>query len=70
LTYLLWSLRWGKFAPSNPWRATGLEWHTQSPPPTHNFEVTPIVREEAYSYELIDHSHAPRTEVREEVPIV
>src|ERR1700693_6416715 len=26
LTYLLWSLRWGKIAPSNPWRAAGLEW--------------------------------------------
>jgi cytochrome c oxidase subunit 1 len=70
LTYLLWSLRWGKIAPSNPWRATGLEWHTQSPPPTHNFAVTPIVREEAYSYDLLDASHSPETQQREEVPIV
>ena len=29
--------------PANPWRATGLEWKTPSPPPTHNFEVTPVV---------------------------
>ena len=56
LTYLLWSLRWGRIAPPNPWRATGLEWHTQSPPPTHNFEVTPIVREEAYAYDVLDAS--------------
>ena len=27
----------------NPWRATGLEWKTPSPPPKHNFEVTPVV---------------------------
>ena len=37
LTYLLWSLRYGKIAPPNPWRATGLEWQTSSPPPTENF---------------------------------
>jgi len=28
----------------------GLEWTTASPPPTENFEVTPIVTEEAYAY--------------------
>ncbi|MEO6028701.1 MAG: cytochrome c oxidase subunit I [Candidatus Binatia bacterium] len=50
LTYLLWSLRYGKIAPANPWGATGLEWQTPSPPPTENFAVTPIVTEEAYAY--------------------
>src|SRR3954453_13300176 len=38
LTYLIWSLRYGPIAGPNPWEATGLEWQTPSPPPTHNFE--------------------------------
>ena len=33
LCYLLYSLRYGKRAGDNPWRATGLEWQTPSPPP-------------------------------------
>jgi len=53
-TYLLWSLRFGKIASANPWRAAGLEWQTTSPPPTENFEVTPIVVDEAYDYRRID----------------
>ncbi|MEB2284724.1 MAG: cytochrome c oxidase subunit I [Polyangiaceae bacterium UTPRO1] len=53
LTYLLWSLRYGKAAPANPWRATGLEWQTPSPPPTDNFATTPFVTEEAYDYSSV-----------------
>jgi len=45
LAYLLWSLRYGQRAGPNPWGATGLEWQTPSPPPTHNFDRTPIVTE-------------------------
>jgi cytochrome c oxidase subunit 1 len=48
--YLLWSLKYGPVAPPNPWGATGLEWQTASPPPTENFEVTPVVTQEAYTY--------------------
>jgi cytochrome c oxidase subunit 1 len=48
--YLLWSLKYGPIAPPNPWGATGLEWQTASPPPTENFEVTPVVTQEAYTY--------------------
>jgi cytochrome c oxidase subunit 1 len=51
LIYLLWSLRYGAPAGNNPWQATGLEWLTASPPPTYNFEETPIVNSEAYDYE-------------------
>jgi cytochrome c oxidase subunit 1 len=50
LIYLLWSLKYGPVAGKNPWGATGLEWTTDSPPPTFNFEKTPIVTEPAYAY--------------------
>ena len=50
LAYLTWSLFWGERASANPWRATGLEWRTASPPPTENFAEIPVVTEEAYEY--------------------
>jgi len=48
--YLFWSLKYGPDAPPNPWGATTLEWQTSSPPRTENFEVTPVVTQEAYTY--------------------
>ncbi len=51
--YLLWSAKYGKEAGPNPWRATGFEWKTPSPPPAHNFEVTPTVDYRAYDYEAM-----------------
>jgi cytochrome c oxidase subunit 1 len=50
LIYFIWSLRYGPPAGPNPWKAKGLEWTTPSPPPTENFEETPVVTEEAYAY--------------------
>jgi cytochrome c oxidase subunit 1 len=50
--YFIWSLRYGAIAPANPWRAPGLEWQTTSPPPTENFEITPVVAHEAYDYSV------------------
>ena len=50
LVYLIWSMRYGPPAGPNPWGAKGLEWETPSPPPTENFEQTPVVTEEAYAY--------------------
>ena len=50
IIYLIWSMRYGKPAGENPWGSTGLEWKTPSPPPTENFERTPIVTEEVYAY--------------------
>jgi cytochrome c oxidase subunit 1 len=50
LFYLFWSLYAGKPAGPNPWGATGLEWQTPSPPPTHNFDETPIVTAGPYEY--------------------
>jgi cytochrome c oxidase subunit 1 len=58
--YLLWSLRNGALAGPNPWNATGLEWKTDSPPITHNFEETPIVTEEPYAYD--NHHHVVEEE--------
>ena len=52
--YFVWSMRYGKAAPDNPWGATGLEWQTSSPPPTENFEVTPVVTHEAYDYSILE----------------
>ncbi len=50
LIYFIWSMRYGPPAGPNPWGATGLEWQTPSPPPTDNFEVTPVVNDEPYDY--------------------
>ena len=50
MIYFVWSMRYGKLASANPWGAKGLEWQTQSPPITENFEETPVVTEEAYAY--------------------
>ena len=58
LIYFLWSLRYGEKAGPNPWGAKGLEWTIPSPPPTENFEHTPIVDEDAYDY------GAPEAEVQ------
>jgi cytochrome c oxidase subunit I len=51
LGYLGWSLLRGERAGPNPWRATGLEWQTSSPPPKDNFERTPVVTAGPYLYE-------------------
>jgi cytochrome c oxidase subunit 1 len=47
---MLFSLRRPPYAGPNPWRATGLEWQTDSPPPVHNFAETPVVTTEPYAY--------------------
>jgi cytochrome c oxidase subunit 1 len=57
LIYFIWSLKYGEPAGNNPWGAKGLEWTTQSPPTTFNFDVTPIVTEEAYAYAKHEEAH-------------
>jgi len=59
MIYFLWSMRYGKPAPDNPWNAAGLEWLIPSPPSTFNFDEQPVVTWEAYNYD----------EIREEVPV-
>jgi len=50
MIYLVWSMRYGRNAPPNPWGSTGLEWKSSSPPPTDNFEEPPVVTEDPYTY--------------------
>jgi cytochrome c oxidase subunit 1 len=59
MIYFLWSMRYGKPAPANPWNAAGLEWTIPSPPDTFNFDEQPVVTWEAYNYD----------EIKEEVPV-
>ncbi|HJR09217.1 MAG TPA: cytochrome c oxidase subunit I [Pyrinomonadaceae bacterium] len=40
----LWSRRRGAWAGANPWGADTLEWATDSPPPSYNFEPLPVVQ--------------------------
>jgi cytochrome c oxidase subunit 1 len=67
MVYFVWSMRYGKPAPANPWNAAGLEWQTPSPPPTFNFDEEPVVTWEAYNYDEI--GEIPEKE-KEEVPVV
>jgi cytochrome c oxidase subunit I len=48
--YLIWSLKNGAIAGPNPFKATGLEWQTASPPTTFNFEKVPVVTVGPYAY--------------------
>jgi cytochrome c oxidase subunit 1 len=59
MVYFLWSMRYGKPAPDNPWNAAGLEWTIPSPPSTFNFDEQPVVTWEAYNYD----------EIKQEVPV-
>jgi len=51
---LVWSLRHGRKAGGNPWRATTLEWQTPQTPPVHGNwgEELPLVYRWAYDYSV------------------
>jgi cytochrome c oxidase subunit 1 len=57
MIYLAWSWKYGKPAGSNPWGARGLEWETTSPPPTFNFDRTPVVTEATHAYGHSEEAH-------------
>jgi cytochrome c oxidase subunit 1 len=48
----LMSIRTGKVAGPNPWRATTLEWSAPSPPPHGNFQSMPVVYRGPYEYSV------------------
>src|SRR5215470_4113873 len=53
LINLIWSVKKGKPAPTNPWNATTLEWSIPSPPPFDNFAgVHPVVNHGPYEYSV------------------
>jgi cytochrome c oxidase subunit 1 len=66
MIYLLASLKNGARAGRNPWKTVGLEWMTESPPSTYNFEQTPEVTWEAYEFREED--VAESIEERELIP--
>jgi cytochrome c oxidase subunit I len=49
--YLIYALFRGEVAGDNPWGSRGYEWNTPSPPPKHNFDVTPIIDRDSHSYQ-------------------
>ncbi len=51
LIYLIYALVRGPIAGDNPWDARGYEWMSTSPPPKHNFDVTPIITQDSHSYQ-------------------
>src|SRR5437868_4861458 len=53
--YLVIALRWGQRCERNPWGSKGFEWLTDSPPPTHNFDVIPTITQDPHDYR----THAP-----------
>ena len=65
--YLTASLFFGKSAGNNPYKATGLEWQTHSPPDPHNFHDTPRVYFGPYEYgvadglSLVEHANGTHT---------
>jgi len=53
--YLSIALIWGERCEDNPWGSKGFEWLTASPPPTSNFEGTPVYTQAPHDYR----SHEP-----------
>ena len=55
----------GEKAPSNPWRAIGIEWLVSSPPAHENFEELPVVVAEPYGYGKADYAFVANADALE-----
>ncbi|MBI1873781.1 MAG: cbb3-type cytochrome c oxidase subunit I [Acidobacteria bacterium] len=67
-----WSLRKGRKAEANPWRATTLEWTVDSPPPHGNFgRALPVVHRWPYEYSLegSDNDYTPQIVSPRQAPV-
>jgi cytochrome c oxidase subunit 1 len=51
VVYMIYALVRGPIAGDNPWDSRGYEWNTPSPPPKHNFDVTPVITTDPHSYQ-------------------
>lgn len=51
---VLWSWKFGKKAPLNPWHANSLEWEAPSPPPHGNFDAPVQVYRGPYEFSVPD----------------
>jgi cytochrome c oxidase subunit 1 len=61
---LIFALKWGPRAGNNPWNARSFEWLTTSPPPKHNFIVTPALDYDPYDYSLSEEECRARARAR------
>jgi cytochrome c oxidase subunit 1 len=64
LLNLLVALRTGPRSPANPWGSRTYEWLTSSPPPTHNFSVTPRIDRGPYDYTITEEESRARAAPR------
>jgi cytochrome c oxidase subunit 1 len=61
---LLFALKWGRRAGANPWKSRSFEWLTTSPPPKHNFVVTPRLDYSPYDYSLTEEEARAKASAR------
>jgi cytochrome c oxidase subunit 1 len=60
----------GETAPPNPWGGKTLEWHVPNPIPLENFEVTPVVTSDFYTYGEAGEGPQPDAPPREDPELV
>jgi cytochrome c oxidase subunit 1 len=69
---LAWSLRYGRAAGPNPWRATSLEWQTPQTPPVHGNwgPKLPVVHRWAYDFSRpgADRDFVPQNVPQDRIP--
>ena len=61
---LLVALKMGRPAGANPWHSRSFEWLTTSPPPKHNFVVTPTLAHSPYDYTLTEEEARAKASAR------